>query len=217
MRYQDELFRQREELLLDTALDLFLECGWEKVTVSQLATRAGVAKGTVYKHFASKEAIYACLALRFSRSCLEHYESIPQPASPLAGIREVIRAAFARMLSHPLEVQLCLHCDRPEFQSRLDESQREAFQTLHEQYNALFHRLVEAAVAAGEIPPKSPDSLYWGVDAVFQGVMARIAAGGLGLERHATPSLETYSDHVVEFIIAGLLGWFPDPGTEAKS
>jgi len=85
--------------------------------------------------------------------------------------------------------------------------------------NALFHRLVETAVAArGEIPPKSPESLYWGVDAVFQGVMARIAAGGLGLDRHATPTLETYSEHVVEFIIiAGLLGRFPDPGPEASS
>ncbi|TDT44111.1 TetR family transcriptional regulator [Halospina denitrificans] len=216
MRYQDELFRQREELLLDTALALFRECGWEKVTVSQLAARAGVAKGTVYKHFASKEAIYASLALRFSRSCLEQYESMPHRPSPLESIREVIRAAFARMLSHPLEVQLCLHCDRPEFQSRLDESQRGAFQALDEQYNALFHRLVEAAVAAGEIPPKSPESLYWGVDAVFQGVMARIAAGGLGLERHATPSLEIYSEHVVEFITAGLLGRFPDPGPEAS-
>lgn len=217
MRYQDESFRQRETLLLDTALELFRESGWEQVTVSQLAQRAGVAKGTVYKHFASKEGIYASLALRFSRCCLHHYESMPSRPSPLDGIREVIREAFSLMLSHPLEVQLCLHCDRPEFQNRLDESQRRAFQELDEDYNGLFHRLVEASVAAGEIPPKSVESLYWGVDAVFQGVMARIAAGGLGLDRHETLTLERYSEHVVEFIIAGLRGSLPDSGPEASS
>ena len=215
MRYQDESFRQRERLLLDTALTLFHDCGWETVTVSQLADSAGVAKGTVYKHFASKDAIYARLALRFSRECLEHYESMPARHSPLAGIREVVHAAFTRMRRHPLEVQLCLHCDRPEFQNRLDDSIHRAFRELDARYTNLFHRLVEASVAAGEIPRKSPEPMYWGVDALFQGVMARIAAGGIGLDRRDELSLETYCNHVVDFFIAGLVGRYPHRDTGA--
>lgn len=217
MRYQDELFRQREQLLLDTALELFRESGWEKVTVAQLASRAGIAKGTVYKHFASKDAIYAHLVLRFSRCCFERYEAIPESGSPLERIREVIRTAFAVLRDHPLEVQLCLHCDRPEFQNRLNESDREAFRALDEQYSALFHRMVEASMAAGEIPQKPLQPLFWGVDAVFQGVMARIAAGGRGSDDEATPTLEAYSEHVVDFIIAGLLGNVSDSGRETPS
>jgi len=217
MRYQDEAFRQREQLLLDTALALFSECGWERVTVSQLAARAGVAKGTVYKHFPSKDAIYAHLALRFSRRCLKHYESMPDRDSPLEGIREVVRTAFSLMRQHPLEVQLCLHCDRPEFRNRLDESEREAFQELDLQYSNLFHRMVEASVVAGEIPRKPLQPLYWGVDAVFQGVMVRIAAGGIGLDRQESLTLETYCNHVTDFIIAGLQGHFPNTGPEATS
>lgn len=215
MRYQDESFLQREQLLLDTALVLFRGCGWETVTVSQLAEKAGVAKGTVYKHFSSKDAIYAHLALRFSRRCLEHYESMPDHDAPLEGIREIVRTAFVFMRQHPLEVQLCLHCDRPEFRNRLDESVRRAFQELDAQYNTLFHRLVEASVAAGEIPRKPLQPLYWGVDAVFQGVMERIAAGGIGLERQESLTLEIYCNHVADFIIAGLQGDSPHIGTGA--
>lgn len=209
MRYQDELFQQRETLLLDTALKLFRSCGWERVTIAQVAQHAGVAKGTVYKHFSSKESIYARLALRFSRECLAHYRAIEPAGSPLQTIRRVLYEAFALMRAHPVDVQLCLHCDRPELQARLGEEERRAMEALDREYQALFHELVRAAIAEGEAPDKPIEGLFWGVDAIFQGVMERIAAGGLGPERHETPSLEAYFEHVVEFIVAGLAGTDP--------
>lgn len=209
MRYQDELFQQRETLLLDTALSLFRDSGWERVTIAQLAQHAGVAKGTVYKHFNSKESIYARLALRFSRDCLAHYRALEPAGTPLKSIRRVLHEAFALMQAHPVDVQLCLHCDRPELQARLGEDERAAMEALDREYQVLFHELVRAAIEVGEVPDKPIEGLFWGVDAIFQGVMERIAAGGLGPERHGTPSLEAYFDHVVEFIVAGLTG--PDP------
>jgi AcrR family transcriptional regulator len=209
VRYQDELFQQRETLLLDTALSLFRDSGWERVTIAQLAQHAGVAKGTVYKHFSSKESIYARLALRFSRDCLAHYRALEPAGTPLKSIRRVLHEAFALMQAHPVDVQLCLHCDRPELQARLGEDERAAMEALDRDYQVLFHELVRAAIEAGEVPDKPIEGLFWGVDAIFQGVMERIAAGGLGPERHGTPSLEAYFEHVVEFIVAGLTG--PDP------
>ena len=214
MRYQDELFQQRETLLLDTALALFRTSGWERVTIAQVATRAGVAKGTVYKHFSSKEAIYARLALRFSRDCLAHYRSLEPADTPLKTIRRVLHEAFALMRAHPVDVQLCLHCDRPEFQARLGEEERRALEALDREYHELFHDMVRAAIQAGEAPDKPIEGLFWGVDAIFQGVMERIAAGGLGPERHDSPSLEAYFEYVVEFIVAGLTGTDPTHGTE---
>lgn len=206
MRYQDEFFQQRETLLLDTALTLFRDSGWERVTIAQVAERAGVAKGTVYKHFTSKEAIYARLALRFSRDCLTHYRSLAPADTPLLTIRRVLQEAFTLMRAHPVDVQLCLHCDRPEFQARLEQGDRSALEALEREYHEFFHEMVRSAIEAGEVPDKPIEGLFWGVDAIFQGMMARIATGGLGVERADTPSLEAYFDHVVEFIIAGLRG-----------
>jgi AcrR family transcriptional regulator len=43
--------------VLDAAVDLFAEHGYDGTSVAKVITRAGVAKGGFYHHFASKEAL----------------------------------------------------------------------------------------------------------------------------------------------------------------
>ncbi len=205
MGYQDEAFQQRERVLLDTALTLFRDRGWEQVTVAQVAEAAGIGKGTVYKHFATKESIYARLALEFSRRCLAQYRQVALGERALVSMRQVVRQAFDTMQRNPIEVQLSLHCERPEFQERLDAGFQAEFAALEEEYNALFNAFIEAAVSRGEMAPVATEALYWGIEAGFHGVMARVAAGGFG-GGHNTPDLSRYFDHVADFMIAGLLG-----------
>lgn len=53
---------QKEEtrrLLLDTAYDLFQEKGYDKATIRELAARAQVAQGTIFKHFPDKQSLVA--------------------------------------------------------------------------------------------------------------------------------------------------------------
>lgn len=57
-----------DERLLDTAYELFSARGVRDVGVDELVERAGVAKATLYRHFASKdELILAFLQLREDR------------------------------------------------------------------------------------------------------------------------------------------------------
>ena len=60
-------FKRREEGILQTALDLFLEKGEEKVTVEMIAERVGIGKGTIYKHFHSKSEIFLRLMLDYEQ------------------------------------------------------------------------------------------------------------------------------------------------------
>jgi len=46
------------ERLLRAALDLFTTDGFQGTTTPTLASRAGIAEGTIYRHFASKEILY---------------------------------------------------------------------------------------------------------------------------------------------------------------
>ncbi len=49
---------QTRELILRSALATFLERGFEGTRMVDVATRAGLAKGTLYLHFADKEALF---------------------------------------------------------------------------------------------------------------------------------------------------------------
>lgn len=69
----------------------------------------------------------------------------------------------------------------------------------------MFHQFLDAAVSHGELRIASVETVYWGIEAGFQGVMSRIAAGGFGPRSHTT-TLPTYFDNVADFMIAGLVG-----------
>ena len=53
------------QAVLDATADLVAEVGVERTTIDEIANRSGVAKTTIYRHFASKqvlvvEAVHAC-------------------------------------------------------------------------------------------------------------------------------------------------------------
>ena len=50
-----ELTRQR---LIRTALELFTARGYHDTTTAQIAKKAGIAEGTIYRHFASKPQLF---------------------------------------------------------------------------------------------------------------------------------------------------------------
>ena len=205
MRYQDQLFQQRENALLQSARQLFQEQSWDRVTIAEVARHAGIGKGTVYKHFSSKEALYARLVLDCSRQHLSELRETANQAPPREAIRHVIRRAFEQLLADPLQAQLCLLCDRPAFQERLDAPYREQFLELEGQYMALFNQLLQGSFSELQLSPTDCQRLLWGVEACVNGVMARSASGGFA--HWAEPiELDAYFQRVTDFIIAGLQG-----------
>ncbi|NLI81196.1 MAG: TetR/AcrR family transcriptional regulator [Deltaproteobacteria bacterium] len=47
-----------KERILDAALEMFSEKGFHSATVDEIAERAGVGKGTLYRYFANKETLF---------------------------------------------------------------------------------------------------------------------------------------------------------------
>lgn len=205
MRYQDQLFQQRENALLEAARQLFHEQSWDRVTIAEVARHAGIGKGTVYKHFTSKEALYARLVLDCSRQNLAELQGIARSAPAQEAMRRVIRRSFELLQADPMQAQLCLLCDRPAFQERLEPTYREQFVELESQYMNLFSNLLQSSFRDVQLSPTHCQDLLWGVEACVNGVMARIASGGFA---HWAESIEldAYFDHVTDFIIAGLQG-----------
>lgn len=83
-------FRQREEEVLQAAQELFLELGEDRVTVEMIAERVGIGKGTIYKHFETKDEIYLLLMIRYEEELSQMFRRIE--SSP--GEREQLAKEF---------------------------------------------------------------------------------------------------------------------------
>lgn len=58
---------ERAQRILEAARELVLRWGYDKTTIDDVARRAGVAKGTIYLHWSSREDLFAAL-LRWDRA-----------------------------------------------------------------------------------------------------------------------------------------------------
>ena len=95
-------FRQREQEILDAALILFLEQGEDRVTVENIADRVGIGKGTIYKHFETKNQIYLLLMLRYE----EDLASLFQDISESDDKETLAREANFEKLNHIVEARI---------------------------------------------------------------------------------------------------------------
>ncbi|HEY5240492.1 MAG TPA: TetR/AcrR family transcriptional regulator [Polyangiaceae bacterium] len=93
------------EAILAAALDLFVERGFHGTSVPSVAERAGVAAGTIYHYFASKEALVNALFKRWKGEISTRVVSDFPFDRP---VREQFRTIWERMadfaLSHPKEL-----------------------------------------------------------------------------------------------------------------
>ena len=80
--------RQR---ILTAAVDLFADHGYDATSVSQVITRAGVAKGGFYHHFASKdELLYAVYGDLITRQLEGMNRILAEGLSPAEALRALI-------------------------------------------------------------------------------------------------------------------------------
>jgi AcrR family transcriptional regulator len=88
---------ERAHRILDAVAELVLRWGYDKTTVDDVAKRAGVAKGTIYLHWKTRDEIFAAL-LRRERVLMltEVRERAPATLSELYG--ELTRAMLRRPL-----------------------------------------------------------------------------------------------------------------------
>jgi TetR/AcrR family transcriptional regulator, regulator of autoinduction and epiphytic fitness len=62
--FRQQLLRVREDAIITTVNRLLAEKGFDLMTVDEVAADVGIAKASLYKHFASKEALAAAAMVR---------------------------------------------------------------------------------------------------------------------------------------------------------
>lgn len=86
MMSRQQHFKEREETILLVAEQLLLESGEGDITLDSLAKQLDLAKGTLYKHFISKDELFLRIIIRHERHLLENSRIGDEPSAGVARI-----------------------------------------------------------------------------------------------------------------------------------
>jgi AcrR family transcriptional regulator len=173
-----------KETILDAALAVFRERGYEGTTIPAIAERAGIAQGTVYNYFPSKEKLmFACARAGGTPGAIFTGLRDDIGVRPVEELLEEAAVGVARFWDLRLPAVLMraarpLAADRPgvEFPRRALEAVRDYF---------------AAEARAGRIRTGDPETLAWGFlgglfyHAFFDRVYGRPPSFRLDRERFA--------------------------------
>lgn len=96
------LVPDRRGRILTAAAELMVESGWPGTTVAQIAERAGIGKGAVYREFDGKEEILAAVLNRSMRRMTAQVHRRVVAADGLVDLPAVYRFGAEALLAEPL-------------------------------------------------------------------------------------------------------------------
>lgn len=102
------LIQDRRGTLLRAARSLFHERGWAETTVSDIASRAGVAKGAVYLEFRNKAAILDALIRESTRDLIASVRQRVKGSERPVDLGSAYRFGVEALLTDPLMKALYL-------------------------------------------------------------------------------------------------------------
>ncbi|WP_255149331.1 TetR/AcrR family transcriptional regulator [Halorarius halobius] len=154
MTFSDAERERIERDLLAAGRERFTRYGLSKTTVAELTDDAGIATGTFYRFFDSKEALYVAVLEREGERVAA--EVLP-PLSwddPEAGLRAFLGRVCDEIETNPLTRQLLVGDEYDRLRDAVDDSNlTEARQA----DLALVRPFVERWQAAGRLPDADPD------------------------------------------------------------
>lgn len=98
--------REKREVILDAALQVFSENGFRGATLDQIAAVAGLSKPNMLYYFSGKEAIYTTLLNRLLETWLQPLEDIDPSGDPHKEIMGYICAKLEFSRKFPRESRL---------------------------------------------------------------------------------------------------------------
>jgi AcrR family transcriptional regulator len=97
--FRETQFELREEAILDATNRLLGDKGYEAMSMDDIAAEVGIAKGSLYKHFESKEALAAAVMVRLLAQTRDALEAIPAERPAIERLQALLRWTLAQRLS----------------------------------------------------------------------------------------------------------------------
>ncbi len=156
---------QARKRILEAARKLFLERGFEAANLDEVAQRAGVAKGTIYRYFDSKAELYVEVLVWNADAFVERMRQTLDPSlSPQEQVLQTGRFYVRHYAEHPEYFRIFWAVENQRMIGELPEPLLEIVWDLWKRGLAIAVEIIENGVKAGAFRPCDPwqtASLLW--------------------------------------------------------
>lgn len=101
-KVSDAHLEARRQSIILAAYDVFSKKGVEAATMAEIAARAGISPGAIYRYFPSKEELARCCMEEGGEAVQAQWTVIPTPGKPGPSFAELTRRTIAE-LNNPSE------------------------------------------------------------------------------------------------------------------
>lgn len=161
-RKRTRIQREKQELILEAALDVFSSHGFRGATIDQIADRAGLSKPNLLYYFRTKEAIHRQLIDRLLDNWLEPLRRIDPTGDPLSEIQSYIRRKLELARDFPRESRL--------FANEILQGAPRIREELHDLRDLVEEKskIIARWTSDGRIAPCDPKHLFFSIWAITQ-------------------------------------------------
>jgi len=185
---------RKTEIILEQAIRTFAQLGYRGTDVQVIADRAGVGKGTVYRHFGAKEDLFWAAAFEVFKRLRHALIQAEQAASGTVAKLRAAALAYGRFFDQNPECLELFVQDRAEFRG----TGPEGYKQEHEALLRHFLGIVERGMDAGQLRPIDPLKCTVALSGLLDGVTMQAC-----LFSHGMPMQEIL-EHGVDVFLAGM-------------
>lgn len=177
---------QRRAVTVEAVVELAAEQNPSEITTMAIAKRMGLTQGALFRHFPTKDSLFAAVMEWVAERLLGRIErSAARSASPLAALEAMFMTHIEFVCEHPGVPRMLFG----ELQRAADTPAKRAVQLMIRSYSARLAALIERGKAHGEvaaeIDPSAAATLFIGM---IQGlVMQSLLAGSVERIRTDAP------------------------------
>ena len=159
--------KQRKELILNGALEVFKRKGIEGATIDEIAIQSGFGKATLYYYFKSKEEVFSAILTNGWQKLWVDLE--PTIAKSYNSPREM----FLNLL---LKISDNVKARPGLFEFLFNAPKKHLFESkpwakYQERIYSVIHTIIEEGIALGEFPNTNPKVLFKALGGLFMGLV----------------------------------------------
>jgi AcrR family transcriptional regulator len=132
---------ERKNEILDVAKDLFMKQGYNQTNTNEIVKAVGIARGTLYYHFKSKEEIMDAIIVRQGDELVRRAENIAD---------DKMQSVFERIFNIIMSL-------------KIEEQEQELVAHIHRPENALMHQRIEKMIVE-KITPILTEVILEGIE-----------------------------------------------------